>query len=1038
MDMTLNRRTLQGLLVTLVIIGGYLIASAIPLPPEIALSRLRPLIPVGVDHGPVQQILFATVNWLNVRLGPILFGLLLGASLAALASSIRTAPSAGGLRNSWLGALAAVPPAPGSSSNPPAPADFALAQLVARPALNAVVIAVLIAVFPWHLVFTKLAVTLLLVLVGLPLLTVLLPRLVGSRAPARDEYATASAEHHDEPAATASPFLSHFGACLATVGIRALPLIVLAALIASALTVLLPWDAVLEWIPNSLRRHRVVNDYPNLVALALIGTYAFAGAVLRVPLVADLIIVSALIASGMPVRYAMALLFALGLFNLRVLRFTWNRHSAVAALLLFVGVIGCAGVSGVAAHFAAQGYEVRQSARLYQEYFAVAEPVRRPVHTAPAGVDDAQLLGELAERRLMPAAMDIDVTGIELASIPLASPDVSDAALFSRVDAAMLGIDEPSPFSLFRHVSPRYWGRGVATGDVHNDGWPDVIVAADNLTVGGFALYTNRHGAGFTKQTVDIPALQQLEVLNVALVDIDDDGWLDIFLSAYRGGNHIIYNDEGRFTEANVYTLPDDGAVVAAAVSFGDLDHDGDLDIFIGNWTVGYLRGVIPGEPARSQNFVLIQEDGAFTPKPVEDYPAETLVSLLSDIDADGHLDLIVGNDFAGSDVYYYGDGKGNFDEIVYGTGVIPHTTDSTMSVHTADIDNDLVPEIYLDQIARGGINYESLMKPAEELCADLTDVADRNECETERRLNTAIDESREKRDSSICFSIDDPVLHEDCMVLHVLWDAWLLEEGSLCAFIPEHRTDVAKVCADIFGPHIQVSNEYARDVIPQILSENVLLVRQPDGTYLDKAREMGVAIGGWGWNAKFADVDNDEWQDIYVANGMIPRAMQETNYFFHNMEGKTFADHTDVAGLTDFWSVGGYSYFDFDNDGDLDIVSVPVDGPVRMFVNNTAGARSIMFELRDELGNHFGIGSKIIIRYGDAMEKHQMRELQAGGGFISFDAPVAHFGLGSHTTVAEVEVQWPTGDTTTLSGPLSSGNRYILTRKRSGELTTR
>ena len=66
---------------------------------------------------------------------------------------------------------------------------------------------------------------------------------------------------------------------------------------------------------------------------------------------------------------------------------------------------------------------------------------------------------------------------------------------------------------------------------------------------------------------------------------------------------------------------------------------------------------------------------------------------------------------------------------------------------------------------------------------------------------------------------------------------------------------------------------------------------------------------------------------------------------------------------MTDFRATGGYSYIDFDGDGDLDIVSIPVNGPIRMFVNNTVSGNSIMFELRDTDGNRFGIGSKIIIR---------------------------------------------------------------------------
>ena len=73
---------------------------------------------------------------------------------------------------------------------------------------------------------------------------------------------------------------------------------------------------------------------------------------------------------------------------------------------------------------------------------------------------------------------------------------------------------------------------------------------------------------------------------------------------------------------------------------------------------------------------------------------------LFSDIDLDGDQDLMEGNDFTLPDVFYYGDGEGKFRRIRFDEGIIPHSTYSTMSIKTADLDNDLVPEIYISQIA--------------------------------------------------------------------------------------------------------------------------------------------------------------------------------------------------------------------------------------------------------------------------------------------------------------------------------------------------
>ncbi len=118
------------------------------------------------------------------------------------------------------------------------------------------------------------------------------------------------------------------------------------------------------------------------------------------------------------------------------------------------------------------------------------------------------------------------------------------------------------------------------------------------------------------------------------------------------------------------------------------------------------------------------------------------------------------------------------------------------------------------------------------------------------------------------------------------------------------------------------------------------------------------------------------------------------------------------------------------DNDGDLDIISVPAAGPVLVYRNNRTTGNSIAFELRDQIGNRFGLGSKIIIHYGPDGSRRQMREIQAGGGFVSFDAPTAHFGLGEFAKVDRVEVIWSTGERSEIRQGFAAGARYIITRQ--------
>jgi hypothetical protein len=63
----------------------------------------------------------------------------------------------------------------------------------------------------------------------------------------------------------------------------------------------------------------------------------------------------------------------------------------------------------------------------------------------------------------------------------------------------------------------------------------------------------------------------------------------------------------------------------------------------------------------------------------------------------------------------------------------------------------------------------------------------------------------------------------------------------------------------------------------------------------------------------------------------------------------------------------------------------------------------SITFEFRDKKGNIFGIGNKIYIYYGENSERRQVRQIKSGVGFLFFDSPIAHFGLGKYDMANKV-----------------------------------
>lgn len=252
---------------------------------------------------------------------------------------------------------------------------------------------------------------------------------------------------------------------------------------------------------------------------------------------------------------------------------------------------------------------------------------------------------------------------------------------------------------------------------------------------------------------------------------------------------------------------------------------------------------------------------------------------------------------------------------------------------------------------------------------------------------------------------------------------------SQLCDKIPKPYQIQKKLCQNLSrkitkNPDIPFSEQHRQRI------SNKLLINTKEGIFLDKTEEMNVGRSYWSWNAKAADLDNDEWQDIFVVNGFKfgKNKKVHTNIFFHNQKGESFERAESEFGLENNINTPSYTYSDIDLDGDIDIITNGVmEGPT-LYLNQNSSNNSISFALRDLVGNHFCIGCKVIIHY-DQHQKSQIRELKLSGGFISFDDPVVYFGLGSNSEINGFEVIWSTGESLELDKPLLANHRYTITR---------
>ncbi len=999
------------------------------------------LVTVDDDEGLGKRILYNTINWIYTNRQGMAFGLLLAALLMSLLPLLRNRISQNGLVNATLGVIIGAPlgvcvncaaPIAKGLYSAGARVETALATMISSPTLNVMVLTMTFSLFPLYMATIKVGLTLAFILLVIPLLPRLMP--VMPATPQTECRLDNSANtvppaflgvdvYSSEGVTTWSCAIvevgQQFGRSLWFILTTTVPLMVLAGFLGSALITVLPFESFADKIPNSGLFLTILF----ILLVALIGLF------LPVPMAFDVIVVAVLFEAGLPTLYAMVLLFTLGIFSIYSFSITWQTISKRIAVVMFLILAGLGIVAGGLGH-QIDRWQAANQVRLFDNWLdtritkAAALPVHNPPLVSP-GTPGRKLVSRLEPGAISRSTL-LGESGdkILVERMSFKRPTHRPGTVFTRLDGADIGFDEANTFFITDLLDSSFQFRGIAAGDIHNDGWPDIVLT----TKSGPALYANHQGTHYVRQQIPISELNGLHVVNVALVDLNNDGWLDIFFSTNQSGNFVIYNRDGDFPADNLRRVSNrDGAFMAGAMTFGDVDRDGDLDIALGNWSIGMLT--------RNQSFdssrnVLLENDrGDFRLRPLPGIAGETLSALFSDFNNDGYLDLLIGNDFTPSDTYYLGDGKGGLKRLGEGDGVIDHSTFYTMSLVTADINNDLVPEIYAGQVSAGVDNYSP-----EEICAELDDTARRKECERRRGILDLVKSIFRDKDASRCLALQREHDRDGCLAWYYLFSAirWG-NDPTHCGRFPATWERYATLCHHYFETRGDATDpEQGSGEIVSFKNYNVLLQSDRDGRFVDRAKTLNLDRGGWTWNAKFADVDNDEWQDLHIANGMPlfrrKRGGTGPNYFYHNDQGQTFTDKSAIFGLDSLLDTLSFTYIDFDNDGDLDIISVPAFGPVWVFVNNATNGNAIMIELRDELGNRFGIGSKIIIRYGSG--RQQMREIQSGGGFLSFDAPIAHFGLGDFEQIDSVDVLWSTGARTRIDVDFTAGARYVISRR--------
>ena len=191
------------------------------------------------------------------------------------------------------------------------------------------------------------------------------------------------------------------------------------------------------------------------------------------------------------------------------------------------------------------------------------------------------------------------------------------------------------------------------------------------------------------------------------------------------------------------------------------------------------------------------------------------------------------------------------------------------------------------------------------------------------------------------------------------------------------------------------------------------------------------------GWGTGMVDFSNTGWLDIFIANGHVYPQMDgiagaaryaEPMQLFRNRGDATFEDISNVFAEIPNASRRGAAFGDLNNDGNMDIVVLNMDGPPQLLLNQGGEHnRSILFKLIGTKSNKMAIGAKLTVSAGKMV---QTAEVHAGGSYLSSNDPRLHFGLASESHINEVTIRWPSGEKQILRD-LSAGFMYTIVESK-------